>query len=184
MSEISNSSDVLVNVSACIFSDIPTLLRRLELHRQLTHQPNCDRIFSKPLPLQLLCCFLRTCKCRELLRSFDDIFKLAHINNLQTENAQDSLSTSKDKRLTILRTRQFLTQVMQDHFSWHRAIALLKRKEILRVLLKMVAIATSHSLWRFYLIALTPTIPALLQKKIRFSNKHILWVSVLFYSLN
>ena len=46
------------------------------------------------------------------------------------------------------------------------AIALMKREEILRVLLKMVAMATSHSLWRFYLIALTPTTPALLQNKI------------------
>ena len=32
--------------------------------------------------------------------------------------------------------------------------------------LKMVAMATSHSLWRFYLIALTPTTPTLLQNKI------------------
>ena len=55
-----------------------------------------------------------------------------------------------------------------------RAIALMKRKQILKVFLKMVAMATSHSLWRFYLIALTVTIPALLQNKVRFSNKHIL----------
>ena len=46
------------------------------------------------------------------------------------------------------------------------AIALMKREEILRILLKMVAMATSHSLWRLYLIALTPTTPALLQNKI------------------
>ena len=46
------------------------------------------------------------------------------------------------------------------------AIAFMKREQILRVLLKMVAMATSHSLWRFYLIALTPTTPALLQNKI------------------
>ena len=46
-------------------------------------------------------------------------------------------------------------------------IALMKRKEILRVfILKIAVMATSHSLWRFYLIALTPTIPALLQNKI------------------
>ena len=32
------------------------------------------------------------------------------------------------------------------------AIALMNREEILRVLLKMVAMATSHSLWWFYLI--------------------------------
>ena len=48
VSETSTSSDVLVNVPAWIFSNIPTLLRRLELHRQLTHQPDYDRIFSKP----------------------------------------------------------------------------------------------------------------------------------------
>ena len=54
------------------------------------------------------------------------------------------------------------------------AIALTKREEILRVLLKMVAMATSHILWMFYLIALTPTTPALLQNKILFSKKHIL----------
>ena len=35
------------------------------------------------------------------------------------------------------------------------AIALMKREEFLRVLLKMVAMATSHSLWRFCLIALS-----------------------------
>ena len=64
------------------------------------------------------------------------------------------------------------------------AIALMNREEMLRVLLKMVAMATSQSLWRFYLIALTPTIPALLQNKIWFSSKHILKVSVLFYSIN
>ena len=46
------------------------------------------------------------------------------------------------------------------------AIVLMKREEILRVLLKMVAMATSYSLWKFYLIALTPTTPALLQSKI------------------
>ena len=57
-----------------------------------------------------------TIECNELLRFFDDIFKPVHINNLQTENAQNSSSTSKHKRLTILRTRQFLTQVMQVHF--------------------------------------------------------------------
>ena len=76
--------------------------------------------FPRLFPLQLLWCFLRTCKCHgELLRFFDNIFKPAHINNLQTENTQNSSSTSKHKRLTILRTRQFLTQVMQVHFSWH-----------------------------------------------------------------
>ena len=46
------------------------------------------------------------------------------------------------------------------------AIALMKREKNLRVLLKMVAMTTSHSLWTFYLIALTPTTPALLQNKI------------------
>ena len=65
-----------------------------------------------------------------------------------------------------------------------RAIALMKRKQILKVFLKMVAMATSHSLWRSYLIALTVTIPALLQNKVRFSNKHILQVSVSFYTIN
>ena len=46
------------------------------------------------------------------------------------------------------------------------AITLMTREEILRVLLKMVAMATSHSLWMFCLIALTPTTPVLLQNKI------------------
>ena len=56
-----------------------------------------------------------------------------------------------------------------------RAVALMKRKQILEVFLKMVAMATSHSLCgRFYLIALTVIIPALLENKVRFSNKHIL----------
>ena len=41
-----------------------------------------------------------------------------------------------------------------------------EEKRNLRVLLKTVAMATSHGLWRFYLIALMPTIPALLQNKI------------------
>ena len=46
----------------------------------------------------------------------------------------------------------------------------------------MIAIATRHSLGRFYLIALTITIPrVLLQNKIWFSTKHILKVSVSFY---
>ena len=54
------------------------------------------------------------------------------------------------------------------------AVALVNRRWILRVLFKMVAMAASHSHWRFYLIALTPTTPALLQNKIWFSNKHIL----------
>ena len=54
------------------------------------------------------------------------------------------------------------------------AIELKKRKRIWKVLLKMVAIATSHSLLRFYFIAMTPTVPVLLQNKISFSNKHIL----------
>ena len=40
-----------------------------------------------------------------------------------------------------------------------QAIALMKRKQILKVFLKMVAMATSHSLWRFYLIALTVNNP-------------------------
>ena len=35
----------------------------------------------------------------------------------------------------------------------------------------MVAVATSHSLLRFDCIALMPTVPALLQNKISFSNK-------------
>ena len=48
-----------------------------------------------------------------------------------------------------------------------------EEKKILKVFLKMVAMATSHSFWRFYLIALTVIIPALLQNKLRFSNKHI-----------
>ena len=54
------------------------------------------------------------------------------------------------------------------------AIALKKRKRIWKVLLKMVGIATSQSLLRFYFIAMTPTVPVLLQNKISFSNKHIL----------
>ena len=49
ISESFTSSEVLLNVSACIFCDIPTSLWRLELHRQLTHQPDCDRIFWKLL---------------------------------------------------------------------------------------------------------------------------------------
>ena len=39
-----------------------------------------------------------------------------------------------------------------------RAIALMKRKQILKVFLKMVAMATSHSLWRFYFIAWFQTV--------------------------
>ena len=48
-----------------------------------------------------------------------------------------------------------------------RAIAHMKRKKILNVsVLKMVAMATSHTILRFYFIALTSTVPALLQNKI------------------
>ena len=46
------------------------------------------------------------------------------------------------------------------------AIALKKGKLILKVLLKMVTMATSHSLLRLYFIAFTLTVPALLQNKI------------------
>ena len=55
-----------------------------------------------------------------------------------------------------------------------QAIALMKRKQILKVSLKMVAMATSHSLWRFYLIALTVIIPALLQNKERVKARFII----------
>ena len=66
------------------------------------------------------------------------------------------------------------------------AVALMNRKWILRVLLKMVAMAISHSLWRFYLIALTPTTPALLQNKIWLSKQAYLvgFCFVLFNILN
>ena len=46
------------------------------------------------------------------------------------------------------------------------AAALMKRKSILKVSMKMVAMATSHSLLRFDFIASMPTNPALLQNKI------------------
>ena len=41
-----------------------------------------------------------------------------------------------------------------------------EQKMNFEVLLKMVAMATIQSLWGLYLIALTPTTPALLQNKI------------------
>lgn len=48
----------------------------------------------------------------------------------------------------------------------------------------MVAMTTSHSLWKFYLKALIVTVAALSQNKILFSNKHVSYVSVSFYSIN
>ena len=45
------------------------------------------------------------------------------------------------------------------------AIALMDRKWILRVLLKMVAMATNHSILRKCFVALTPTLPALFTKQ-------------------
>ena len=61
------------------------------------------------------------------------------------------------------------------------AIALMKRKEILKALLKMVAMATSHGLWRFYLIALMPTI--LLFYKTRFDFQTSISCRFLFCSI-
>ena len=107
ISEIFTSSEVLLNVSACIFCDIPTLLRRMELHRQLTHQPDCDRIFWKLLS-----------------STFSFAVTVMLSSDLQmpvTANFCVS-STTYLSRLTSTiykRTRQFLTQVMQVHFSWH-----------------------------------------------------------------
>ena len=56
-----------------------------------------------------------------------------------------------------------LNLVKKDHLC---AIALKKRKLTVKVLLKMVAMVTSHSLLRLCFIALTPTVPVLLQIKI------------------
>ena len=42
--------------------------------------------------------------------------------------------------------------------------------------------ATSHNLWRCFMIALTVTIPALLLNKNWFSNKHILYLCVALYN--
>ena len=64
------------------------------------------------------------------------------------------------------------------------AIALMNRKWILKVLLKMVAMVTNHSLLRKCFKALTPTLPALLENKIWLSNKHIVQVFVLFRAMN
>ena len=47
-----------------------------------------------------------------------------------------------------------------------RSIAPMRRKYTLKVSLKMVAMATSNSPLSFDVIALTPTVPALLQNKI------------------
>ena len=41
-----------------------------------------------------------------------------------------------------------------------------RRENELKVLLKMVAMVTSHSLLRLHFIALKPTVPVLLQNKI------------------
>jgi len=46
------------------------------------------------------------------------------------------------------------------------AIAFMKRKYILNVLLNMVAMATSHTLLRFYFAALTPKVSSLMQNNI------------------
>ena len=54
----------------------------------------------------------------------------------------------------------FFNILKKDQLS---AIVLMKIKSIFKVLLKMVAIATSHTLLRLYFM---PTVPALLQDKI------------------
>lgn len=59
------------------------------------------------------------------------------------------------------------------------AIKLINTKWIVKVLLKMVAMATSHSLLRVF-IGLAPTLFALLQNKIWLLIRHGMQVFVLF----
>ena len=82
----------------------------------------------------------------------------------------------------------WLSLVKKDQLC---AIALMNRKWILKVLLKIVAMATSHSLLRHCFIALTPTPPALLQLKqdltvkqtYRASSCFVLWYEPKFWQL-
>ena len=62
-----------------------------------------------------------------------------------------------------------------------RAIALMKRKQILKFLLKLVAMTISLSLLRFYFIPLTPTALALLQT--RFDSQPSISCKFLFRSM-
>lgn len=89
------------------------------------HQPNSDQIFLTPFSRLFLLwlltrCFLRTCKWTP----FFAIFRWhAYINNLKTENTQNSSSTSKPRRFDKLSYSTYTANLSckffyASFFSW------------------------------------------------------------------